>query len=419
MTWIPRPVVELIDAALVTELTVIRPDGRPITYPLIPMWDAASGRSMTSSILFSRKLEHLKADGRVSLSFSDPIALGGRPARATIQGDATVIDGDPHTDWERVLPLWSAKEPVILQFLKARVAFPLFFERSVIEVRAAAGVVLAGRGHDASAAAGHQRAAGGRGAGGLRWTFAPESQPSRAARACAGSPTFPFALLTWAGEDGYPISAAVDVSVDRRGRHGRIRAAGRLRRAPGVELSLTGSHIRPQPGIGYDERRHVTVWGTAEPLRGREAALQRQCRLGLGRICDPLPRVRRAPGRPVTALLRAAVVGDRPSHSAAAVGRLADAPRDAPAIPVGDLHAGPHRHRRRRRCRAGSICPAAILTLIGAAAAHLGLNVANDVFDAQPGRRRPERQPDPIQRRLARHPVRAAVAPPDGGHLGR
>ena len=54
--------------------------------------------------------------------------------RATIQGDARVIDGDPHTDWESVLPLWSAKEPVILQFLKARVAFPLFFERSVIEV---------------------------------------------------------------------------------------------------------------------------------------------------------------------------------------------------------------------------------------------------------------------------------------------
>ena len=29
------------------------------------------------------------------------------------------------------------------------------------------------------------------------------------------------------------------------------------------EVSLTGSHIRPQPGYGYDERRHVTVWGRA------------------------------------------------------------------------------------------------------------------------------------------------------------
>jgi hypothetical protein len=126
-------VVELIEAALVTELSVIRRDGRPITYPLIPLWDGEKVL-MTSSILFSRKLEHLKDNRRVSLSFSDPVALGSRTDRATIQGDARVIDGDPHIDWEHVLPLWSAKEPVILQFLKARVAFPLFFERSVIEV---------------------------------------------------------------------------------------------------------------------------------------------------------------------------------------------------------------------------------------------------------------------------------------------
>ena len=133
MSWISQPVIELIDTALVTEMTVVRHDARPITYPLIPLWDGER-ILMTSSILFSRKLEHIKDNPRVSLSFSDPVALLGRQDRATIQGDARVIDGDPHTDWERVLPLWSAKEPVILQFLKARVAFPLFFERSVIEV---------------------------------------------------------------------------------------------------------------------------------------------------------------------------------------------------------------------------------------------------------------------------------------------
>jgi hypothetical protein len=133
MSWLSQPVRDLIDAALVTELTVVRADGRPITYPLIPMWDGES-IVMTSSILFSRKLEHCKDNPRVSLSLSDPVALRGRTDRATIQGDARVIDGDPHTDWERVLPLWAAKEPVILEFVKARVAFPLFFERSVIEV---------------------------------------------------------------------------------------------------------------------------------------------------------------------------------------------------------------------------------------------------------------------------------------------
>ncbi|HSH21436.1 MAG TPA: pyridoxamine 5'-phosphate oxidase family protein [Candidatus Caenarcaniphilales bacterium] len=133
MSWLPDDVQELIDAALVTELTVVRRDGRPVTYPLIPMW-VDDRVVMTSSILFSRKLEHVKANPRVSLSFSDPAALGGRRMRVTVQGDARVIDGDPHADWERVLPHWSVKEPVILQFLKARVAFPLFFERSVIEV---------------------------------------------------------------------------------------------------------------------------------------------------------------------------------------------------------------------------------------------------------------------------------------------
>jgi general stress protein 26 len=133
MSWMPEPVQKLVETALVTELTAVRADGRPITYPLIPMWDGEKVL-MTSSILFSRKLEHLKDNPQVSLSLSDPVALLGRHDRALIQGDARVHDGDPHVDWERVLALWSAKEPVILQFLKMRVAFPLFFERSVIEV---------------------------------------------------------------------------------------------------------------------------------------------------------------------------------------------------------------------------------------------------------------------------------------------
>ena len=71
MSWLPDAVVEAIEAALVTEMTVVRRDGRPVTYPLIPLWDG-DRVMMTSSILFSRKLEHIKADPRVALSFSDP-----------------------------------------------------------------------------------------------------------------------------------------------------------------------------------------------------------------------------------------------------------------------------------------------------------------------------------------------------------
>jgi hypothetical protein len=90
---------------------------------------------LTSSVLFSRKLEHIKANPKVSLSITDPVAVKtDRFHRATIQGDAVVDDSDLHAGWERVLPLWREKEPVIDAFLGKRVALPLFFERAVIEI---------------------------------------------------------------------------------------------------------------------------------------------------------------------------------------------------------------------------------------------------------------------------------------------
>jgi general stress protein 26 len=133
MASLPEPVERLLEAALVGELTVVGSTGRPITYPLIPLYDGDK-IYLTSSTLFSRKLEHIKANPRVSVSLTDPIALGGAAGRATIQGDARIIEDDPHGGWERLLPIWEKKEPSIVMFLKARVALPLFFERALIEV---------------------------------------------------------------------------------------------------------------------------------------------------------------------------------------------------------------------------------------------------------------------------------------------
>ena len=133
MATIPTPAAELLEKALVAELTVIDPTGRPVTYPLIPLWDGERVY-MTSSTLFSRKLEHIGRNAHVSVSVSDPVSVDGRPDRVTIQGDARVIADDPHGGWERLLPIWSAKEPAIVSFLKARVALPLFFERALIEI---------------------------------------------------------------------------------------------------------------------------------------------------------------------------------------------------------------------------------------------------------------------------------------------
>lgn len=131
---LPPSVAALVDAALVAELTVVGRHGRPISYPLIPLYDG-SRIYMTSSALFSKKLRHIKANPKVSVALTDPVGVPAEPfARATIQGDALVHDGDLHTDWERLLPLWREKEPVIDKFVKMRFGIPLFFERSVIEI---------------------------------------------------------------------------------------------------------------------------------------------------------------------------------------------------------------------------------------------------------------------------------------------
>lgn len=134
MGWLPAPVERLLEEALVGELTVIGRDDRPITHPLIPLYDGEH-IYMHSSTLFSRKLEHIKRNPKVSVALTDPIALRGLADRATIQGTARVIEDDPHAQWERlILDLWRKKEPVIDAFLKMRVALPLFFERAVIEI---------------------------------------------------------------------------------------------------------------------------------------------------------------------------------------------------------------------------------------------------------------------------------------------
>ena len=136
MGALPQPVEEVLNRALVCEFTVVGPDGRLITHPMIPLYDGES-IYLHSSILFSKKLAHVKANPKVSLAITDLQATHGEPlvSRVTVQGDAVVIEDDPHTTWERILPLWMAKEPIVKAFYKQRVALPLFWERSLIEIR--------------------------------------------------------------------------------------------------------------------------------------------------------------------------------------------------------------------------------------------------------------------------------------------
>ena len=132
MRPLPEQARQLLDAALVGELTVVR---------------RRAARDLPADPVVRRRprvhdLEHAvlpqarahRGEPAGALSITDPVAVGGAAGRLTIQGDARVIAEDPHGGWERLLPIWEAKEPAIVAFLKVRVALPLFFERALIEI---------------------------------------------------------------------------------------------------------------------------------------------------------------------------------------------------------------------------------------------------------------------------------------------
>ena len=80
--------------------------------------------------------------------------------------------------------------------------------------------------------------------------------------------SYPHGVISYVGPDGYPVTVAAPhaETVD-----GEI-VLGPLPRGvlppKGTEVGIIFSHIRPQPGIGYDERRYVNVWGPAQTSKG-------------------------------------------------------------------------------------------------------------------------------------------------------
>jgi 1,4-dihydroxy-2-naphthoate octaprenyltransferase len=195
---------------------------------------------------------------------------------------------------------------------------------------------------------------------------------------------FPFALLSWVGADGYPVSAAVDASVDASDGVVLVRPPAGLDVPFEREISVTGSHIRPQPGVGYDERRHVTVWGAARPLEDGRLSVTPTAAWGWDESSIPFPEyVERQVGQSRRYLARLSAESGRSIRPRLSLAWLTlRATRlpflSATFIPVGVGIAI-------AAAQGWFDVIAAILTLIGAAAVHLGLNVANDVFDTQLG----------------------------------
>lgn len=75
---------------------------------------------------------------------------------------------------------------------------------------------------------------------------------------------YPHGVLSFVGADGFPATVAagfVPGSDEDQIVLGPL--AQTALPVTGQDVGVIFSHIRPQPGVGYDERRYVNVWGTA------------------------------------------------------------------------------------------------------------------------------------------------------------
>jgi 1,4-dihydroxy-2-naphthoate polyprenyltransferase len=195
---------------------------------------------------------------------------------------------------------------------------------------------------------------------------------------------FGHAVLAFVDQDGYPISAAVGFDVAPE--EGLIR----LERpslphlpAEGAEVNVMFSHVRPQPGVGYDQRRYVCVWGTLSRAgESLEVTPERthgwdEERMSFFELCERSVPVAHSYMRKLGAE-KGAEVKPRMSFGwlffmATRVPFLT-----ATIVPIllGAMVARSHGF---------SAWWWVALALVGGAAIHLGLNVSNDVFDAKSG----------------------------------
>jgi len=196
---------------------------------------------------------------------------------------------------------------------------------------------------------------------------------------------YPFQILSFVDADGYPVSVAVTAAVDAAAGAASFATPAGFDVPAGADITLTGSHIRPQPGYGYDERRHVTVWGrgTTSPDGGSvsfaaarawgwdesEVPFFEYSERSLGqsrKYFDALSAERGTPVKPRLSLGWLALRTTRLPFLSATI---------VPVV-LGIAIAA----------RQGSFdLLTAVLTVIGASFVQLGLNVANDVFDSAQG----------------------------------
>ena len=181
-------------------------------------------------------------------------------------------------------------------------------------------------------------------------------------------------------------------AIDREPSLGLVRGPRRTHRPERPPRSRSPArHIRPQPGYGYDERRHVNGLGAARPCPAT-GSRSRRPGLGLGRGRSPVLRVLRALVAQSRAILRRAsaerdAVKPRLSFGFLALGRPA-------SVPDRDDRAGRPRQPDRGDATVRSTSWRR-LDLAVPASSSSG-STSPTTCSTRRGRRRGERDPDPV-----------------------
>ena len=190
---------------------------------------------------------------------------------------------------------------------------------------------------------------------------------------------YPHVVVSWIDDRGYPISVATSFEADADA--GTVRLAEPA--APPIpsdrELSVMGSHIHPQPGVGYDERRYLQLWGRADagtftPTRAwgwdeTEVPFFEYSERSVPQSRRYLAQLSKEKGRPIRPRLS-------PFWLALRTTRLPFLSATAVPVLLGIAVAASH---------GAFTWWTALLTLIGGSFAHLAINVSNDIFDTLSG----------------------------------
>ncbi len=192
---------------------------------------------------------------------------------------------------------------------------------------------------------------------------------------------FSHAVIAFVDENGYPVNVGTTFRTNReRGTIELDRPAitGDPTRVP--EVNVTFSQVHPQPGVGYDQRRYISVWGKVEARNGTlELRPQRthgwdEERMSFFELCERSVPTAHTYMRKLSAERGKEV---KPTMSLGWLIFLATRVPflTATIVPImlGAVIA---------RSDGYSAWWLAMLALLGGAAIHLGLNVANDVADA-------------------------------------